>query len=56
MDAILMMSAKLATLGVLKIKVFWNKDYDAIVSVHDVASKSSPVTLLYCKCGHVTIV
>ena len=28
MVAILIMSAKFATLGLLKIKVFWNKDYD----------------------------
>ena len=28
------MSAKLATLGLLKIKVFWNKGYDIIISVH----------------------
>ena len=39
MVATLMMSAKMATLGLLKIKVFWNKDYDVIVSVHDVFSK-----------------
>ena len=30
-----MMSAKLATPGFLKIKVFWNKGYDVIISVHD---------------------
>ena len=28
-----MMSAKVATLGLFKIKVFWNKGYDAIVSM-----------------------
>ena len=39
MVAILMKSAKLATLGFLKIKVFKNKDYDVIVFVHDVTSK-----------------
>ena len=33
-----MMSAKIATLGFLKIKVFWNKAYD-IICVHDVTSK-----------------
>ena len=33
MVAILIISAKLATLGYFKIKVFWNKDYDAIVSL-----------------------
>ena len=30
MVAVLMMSAKLATLGLLKIKVFWNKGYEVI--------------------------
>ena len=39
--AILMMSAKSATPGVLKISAFWNKAYDVIVSVHDVSSKFS---------------
>ena len=37
--AILMMSAKLAALGLLKIKVFQNEGYDAIVFVHDVINK-----------------
>ena len=36
MDAILMMSGKMATLGLLKIKVFLNKVYDVIISVYDV--------------------
>ena len=39
MAAILMISAKLATLGLLKIKLFWNKSYDVIISVHDVTNK-----------------
>ena len=39
MITILMMPAKLATLGLLKIKVFWNKDYDIIIFVHDVTNK-----------------
>ena len=34
-----MMSAKLATLGLLKIKVTWNKCYDVIIFVHDVTNK-----------------
>ena len=38
------MSAKLATLGLLKIKVFQNKDYDVIISVHDVVSEFFYVT------------
>ena len=39
MGAILMMSAKLAIIGILKIKAFWNKGYDVIISVHDVTIK-----------------
>ena len=39
MVAILMMSAKIATLDLLKIKVFWNKGYDVIISVYDDAIK-----------------
>ena len=35
----LMMSAKLATLGLLKIKVFWNKGYDVMISSHNVTNK-----------------
>ena len=34
-----MIPAKLATLGLLKIKVFLNKSYDVIISVSDVTSK-----------------
>ena len=36
---ILMMPAKMATPGLLKIKVFWNKGYDVIIYVHDVTNK-----------------
>ena len=39
MVAILMMSTKMATLGLFKIKVFWNKGYDVIISAYDVISK-----------------
>ena len=39
MLTILMRSAKLTTLGFLKIKVFWNKGYDDIIFVHEVISK-----------------
>ena len=38
MVAILMMPAKLVTLGRLEIKLFWNKVYDVIISVHDVTN------------------
>ena len=34
-----MMSAKLASLSLLKKKVFWNKSYYILVSVHDVTNK-----------------
>ena len=34
-----MMSAKMATLGLLEIKVFWNKRYNVINSVHDVTNQ-----------------
>ena len=35
-----MISAKMATLGLLKIKVRWNKGYDVIISVHDVTNRN----------------
>ena len=34
------MSAKLTTLDVLKIKVFWNKDYGVMISVHNITNKT----------------
>ena len=39
MVRILMFSAKMAALGLLKIKVFWNKGYRVIIAVHDVTCK-----------------
>ena len=36
MVTILMISAKMAMLGLLNIKLFQNKDYDVIMSLHDV--------------------
>ena len=33
------MSAKMATPGLLKIKLFLNEVYDVIISVHDVINK-----------------
>ena len=35
-----MMSAKMATLGLLKMKVFSNKGYDILISVYDIINKS----------------
>ena len=62
MVPILMMSAKLATLGLLKIKVFWNKDYNVIISVQDVINKISSFdsnyildVVLWPKFGNFTI-
>ena len=43
MVAILMMSAKLATLGLLKIKLFQNKGYDVINPVHDVTNTMNQI-------------
>ena len=37
---ILMMSTKLIILDLLKVKVFWNKAFDVIFSVHEVTNKS----------------
>ena len=34
-----MMSAKMATLGLFKIKILWNKRDDVIISRHDVTNK-----------------
>ena len=49
-----MMSAKLSTPD-LKLKIFWSKDNDVIISVHDITNK---ILLrhsnLYCRWGHVT--
>ena len=39
MVTILMMLAKMATLGLLKIKIFWNKGYGVIISAHEVTNK-----------------
>ena len=42
MVTILIMSGKMATLDHLKMKVFWNKGYNVIISVYDVTKKVSP--------------
>ena len=44
MVIILMMSAKTATLGLLEIKVFWDKDYDVIIYADDITKKVYHVT------------
>ena len=40
MVAILMISPKMTTLILRKEKVFWNKGYKVIISVHDVTNKT----------------
>ena len=47
MVRILMMSAKLGTLGLLLKKVFWNKGYDIIISVYDITNKILSRDLIY---------
>ena len=47
MVKILMVSAKLATQGFLRIKVFQNKGYDVIISNYDVTKK------LYCDSNYI---
>ena len=44
MVTILIMPAKLATLGLLKIKIFWSKGYDVIIPGYDVTDKIDYVT------------
>ena len=39
MTTILMMPAEMADLGLLKIKLFWNKGYDVTIFVYDVKNK-----------------
>ena len=41
MLSILIMSAKFTTIGIVEIKVFWNKYYDVLISVDDVTKKNS---------------
>ena len=51
MVAILMMSAKIATLGFLKIKSFWNKGFDVINYGYDVTNQIlSPDSICICNC------
>ena len=47
------MSAKLATVDLLKIKVLYNKGYDVIISVQDDTSKILTCDpKFYCRCDH----
>ena len=47
MVRILMMSAKMASIGLLKIKEFRNKGYDVIISLYDVSTKIYHVTQIF---------
>ena len=38
MVTILLISAKLTTLGLLKVKIFWDKGYAILISIHDVTN------------------
>ena len=42
MVTILVISAKLAAPGILKLNIFQNKDYDVIILDYDVTNKSDP--------------
>ena len=50
-----MMSAKLATLGLLKIKIFWNKGYGVIISVQDAAKTIISDVVMWPKFGNYSI-
>ena len=52
---ILMMSAKMATPGLLEITVFWNEGHDVTISVDDVTNKYFMTWFkLYYMCVHLT--
>ena len=54
MVTISIMSAKMTTLGLLIIKLFWNKSYDVITYAHDVTKKILSLDSNYfCRCGHL---
>ena len=39
MVTILMMATKMAAAGLLKTRIFWNKVYEVMISVHDVTNE-----------------
>ena len=47
MIIIMVMSAKMVTLGFFRIKVCWNKGYGVIISAHDVPTKFYDVTHIF---------
>ena len=52
MVTISMMSAKMTTLDLFGINVFWKKGYDVITSVHDVTNKILSGESNCCRCDH----
>ena len=56
MVAVLLMSAKLATLILLKIKVFGNKSYDLIISSHGGTNKIRLRLIFYYYSNYIVIV
>ena len=54
MNVSLVISSKLATPGVFKIKIFWNEGYEVIISVQDITNKIYQGLKLYCRFGRVT--
>ena len=57
MFTFLIISAKIATLGLLKLKVFWNKGYDVMILSMTSPTKFSHVTqiILWPKFGNCSI-
>ena len=43
----MMMSAKMTTLDLVKMKVIWSKGYDVLIHVHDVTNKILSLELNY---------
>ena len=39
MIIILLMLTKMATIGLLKVKLFWKQGYEVIINVHDVTNR-----------------
>ena len=56
MVVISIISAKLAPLGHLKIKIFQNKSNEVIISVLEITNKFYSVTQLNCRCGSGSVI
>ena len=55
MVTILVMPIKMATLDLLKIKLFWNKGYGVIIYLHDVTKKYIADVVIQPKFGNFVI-